>query len=81
MFQFRIISEIMNHLDGRTPWTSGQLVARPVPTQDNTIYTDEDKHPCRKRDLNPRSSVQTLKARDSDRAATGSAVSKFNTCM
>jgi hypothetical protein len=59
---------------GRTPWTSDQLVARPLPTQDNTTKTDEDKHPCLKWYSNPWSSVRALKARASDRAATGSAL-------
>jgi hypothetical protein len=30
----------------RTPWTSDQPVARPLPTQDNTTQKDADKHPC-----------------------------------
>jgi hypothetical protein len=56
---------------------SDQLVARPLPTQDNTTKTDEDKHPCLKRDSNPRYSVRAIKARASDRAATGSAICLF----
>jgi hypothetical protein len=47
---------------GRTPWTSDQLVARSLPTQDNTTQADEDKHPCLKRDSNPRFSVRAIKA-------------------
>jgi hypothetical protein len=39
---------------GRTPWTKGQPVARPLPTQDNTTQKDEDKHPCLERDSKPR---------------------------
>jgi hypothetical protein len=44
---------------GRTPWTSDQPVARPLPTQDNTTQKDADKHPCLQRDSNPRSQQLT----------------------
>jgi hypothetical protein len=37
-------------------WTSDQPVAKTsLPTQDNTIQKYKDKHPCLKRDSNPRS--------------------------
>jgi hypothetical protein len=58
---------------GRTPWTSDQLVARPLPIEDNTTQKDADKLPCPKRNSNPRSSVRSIKDRASDRAVTGSA--------
>jgi hypothetical protein len=32
VLQFRVLF----YTDGRTPWTSDQPVARPLPTQDNT---------------------------------------------
>jgi hypothetical protein len=44
---------------GRTPWTSDQPVARPLPTQDNTTQKDADKHPSLERDSNPRSQQPT----------------------
>jgi hypothetical protein len=40
---------------GRTPWTSDQLDARPLPTQDSMSHKDEDRHPCLESDSNPRS--------------------------
>jgi hypothetical protein len=39
----------------RTPWTRDQPDARPLPTQDSTTQKHKDKHPCHKRDSNPRS--------------------------
>jgi hypothetical protein len=38
---------------GRTPWTSDQPVARPLPTKDSTTQKDEDKYPWLKRDSTP----------------------------
>jgi hypothetical protein len=64
---------------GRTPWTSDNLVARPLPTQGNTTYRDEDKHPCLKQDSNPWSRVRALKARASDRTTTGSTLFLMST--
>jgi hypothetical protein len=50
-----------SYLDnGRTPLTSDQPVARPLPTQDNTTQKDADKHPCLERDSNPRSQQPTV---------------------
>jgi hypothetical protein len=40
---------------GRTPWTRDQPDASPLPTQGSTIQKHKDKHPCHKRDSNPRS--------------------------
>jgi hypothetical protein len=39
--------------DGRTPWTSDQLVARPLPKHRKTCT--HIKHPCPEWDSNPRS--------------------------
>jgi hypothetical protein len=60
---------------------SDQLIAKPLPSQDNTTWTDEDKHPCLKQDSNPRSSVQALKASTSDCMATGSAVDRLKSLL
>jgi hypothetical protein len=38
---------------------SDQPVARPLPTQDNTIQKDADKHQCLERDSSPRSQQPT----------------------
>jgi hypothetical protein len=65
---YRRFLELFRH--GRTPQTSYQPVARPLPTQDNTTQKDADKHPCLKRDSNPRSSNQPAKTHASDRTAT-----------
>jgi hypothetical protein len=37
---------------GKTPWTSDQPIARPLPTQENTTQKDKDRHPCLQRDSN-----------------------------
>jgi hypothetical protein len=41
---YRRFLELFRH--GRTPWTSDQPVAGPLPTHDNTTQKDADKHPC-----------------------------------
>jgi hypothetical protein len=44
------------YTDERTPWTSDQPVARPLPTHRTTQTKKRThKHPCLERDLNPRS--------------------------
>jgi hypothetical protein len=53
----RMFLELFRH--SRTPWTSDQPVARPLPTQDNTTQKDADRHPCLERDSNPRSQQPT----------------------
>jgi hypothetical protein len=40
---------------GRTPWTSDQLVARPLPKQRTTQTQNKRIHPCLTWDWNPRS--------------------------
>jgi hypothetical protein len=45
----------------------------PPPAQDNTTYT-KNKHPCLKRDSNPRSSVRAIEACSTDIAVTGSPI-------
>jgi hypothetical protein len=63
LFQFRKTSEIINHR--HTVGLLGRVISSSLlPTQDNTTQKDEDKHPCLKRDSNPRSSVRALKAAD-----------------
>jgi hypothetical protein len=54
---------------GRTPWMSDQLVAKPVPTQDNKTDS-KHKQTCHKRKSNPRTCVRALKVL----AATGPVV-------
>jgi hypothetical protein len=55
LLKFRITSEITISTIGRIMWTGNQSDARPLPTQDSTTQKDKDKHPCLKRDSNPRS--------------------------
>jgi hypothetical protein len=45
------------YTDGRTPWTSGQPVTRPLPTHRTTQIQNKrtHKHPCLEWDSNPRS--------------------------
>jgi hypothetical protein len=74
LFQFIITSEIMNHrhmvgLLGRVISSSQGLYLHRTTQHRQT----RKKHPCLKRDSNPRSGVQALKDRNSDRAVTGSA--------
>jgi hypothetical protein len=59
--------------DGRTPWTSDQLVARPLPKHRTT--QTHTKHPCLVWNLNPRSRVperaKTVHALDRSATVTG----------
>jgi hypothetical protein len=48
----------------------GRVISSSQGQQDSTVKTDEDKHPRRKRDSNPQSSVRAIKTR----AATESAL-------
>jgi hypothetical protein len=40
---------------GRTPWTGDQPVARPLPAHRTAQRINANRHPCLKRDSNPRS--------------------------
>jgi hypothetical protein len=40
---------------GRTPWTGGRPIARPLPPQDSITQEVEDKHLCLEQDSNSRS--------------------------
>jgi hypothetical protein len=46
------------YTDGRTPWTSDQFVARPLPALRTTQTQNKrtHRHPCLERDSNPRTS-------------------------
>jgi hypothetical protein len=50
-------SVIIFYTDGRTPWTSDQPVARPLPTQRATQTQNKrtHRHPCLEWDSNPQS--------------------------
>jgi hypothetical protein len=53
------------YTDGRTPWTSDQPVARPLPTRRTTQTQNKrtHKHPCLEWDLNAWTQISSLRPR------------------